>query len=315
MRTVFYIFRWVITLSVTIVIGFFGGAGLMKTFLFFHPLTPQTQAVQKVLDIQTSPSPTVLTQSPDLQQAVDGALLGTKGTYAVVFKNLSTGETFSQNDTREYETASLYKLWVMAAVYRQIAEGKINKTDILKEDITTLNQKFKIASESAERTEGSVTTTVQDALRKMITYSDNYSALILTAKIRLSSVSNFLTSSGFSQSHVGTGGKNPSSTAHDIALFFEKLYRGELTDQESTREMLDLLKAQQLNGKIPKYLPSSLAIAHKTGELDGYSHDGGIIYTPQGNYILVILSESTSRQQADERLAGISKAVYTYVTH
>ena len=85
-----------------------------------------------------------------------------------------------------------------------------------------------------------------------------------------------------------------------------------MTDQVYTDKMLTLLKRQRLNGKLPKYLPKQSIIAHKTGELDSYSHDAGIVYAPPGEYIIVVLSETTSRAQADERIALLSQSVYKY---
>jgi beta-lactamase class A len=53
-------------------------------------------------------------------------------------------------------------------------------------------------------------------------------------------------------------------------------------------------------------------MAHKTGELGQVSHDGGIVYTEKGDYIIVVLSESTLPKGAEERIANISKDVYAY---
>ena len=63
---------------------------------------------------------------------------------------------------------------------------------------------------------------------------------------------------------------------------------------------------------MPKYLPSDTLIAHKTGELDSFSHDSGIVYTPNGNYIIVVMSDSTNPKGAEDRIANISKSVYDY---
>ncbi len=76
--------------------------------------------------------------------------------------------------------------------------------------------------------------------------------------------------------------------------------------------MLVLLKKQRLNEKIPKYIPEGIAIAHKTGELDLFSHDAGIVYTPKDTYIIVVLSENDFRTEANEQIANISKNVYNY---
>lgn len=83
---------------------------------------------------------------------------------------------------------------------------------------------------------------------------------------------------------MGINGENPTTTSFDIALFFEKLYKGELANEENTQKMLDLLKKQELNNKLSKYLPEEIDVAHKTGEIGWFSHDAGIVYTNYGDY-------------------------------
>ena len=91
------------------------------------------------------------------------------------------------------------------------------------------------------------------------------------------------------------------------------LYRLEkLADEQYTGLMVDLLKGQKLNEKLPKYLPKGTAVAHKTGEIGWFSHDVGIVYSPSGDYIIVVLSESESPAGANDRIAQVSKAVYEY---
>ncbi|MBI3981082.1 serine hydrolase, partial [Candidatus Microgenomates bacterium] len=102
------------------------------------------------------------------------------------------------------------------------------------------------------------------------------------------------------------------STANDIALFFEKLYRGEIGNQETNQEMINLLKQQKLKNKVPKYLPKETVVAHKTGELGLFTHDAGIVFGRKTNYLITILSESNSPIGAEERIAKVSQAVYDY---
>lgn len=253
-------------------------------------------------------------QKQTLESAVTGALLNVKGTYAVAIKNLETGESFYQNQDKFFEAGSLYKLWVMATVFKQIREGKLTEDQVLTQGIAALNKKFSIDPELAEQTEGTISLTVHDALNQMITISHNYAALLLTEKIRLSSVAAFVKENNLSNSAVGTNGGSPVATSSDIALFLEKLYKGELANEQYTKSMLDLLKKQQLNGGLSKYLPERTIVAHKTGEIGWYKHDAGIVYTNKGNYIIVIMSESESPTGAQERIAQISKTVYEYFT-
>lgn len=258
----------------------------------------------------------IVKPSDSLENVVQNALEGTKGLYGIVIKNLKTGESYYSNKHKIYEPGSLYKLWVMAVVYKQIQAGTLKEDQVLSEDVATLNDKFKIDPDLAELTDGAVTFSLHDALNQMITISHNYAALLLTEQVKLSSVASFLKENGFNESTVGTDGGFPTSTPYDIALFFEKLYKGELVNEQYTKEMIDLLKNQQLNDKLPKYLPQDIDVAHKTGEINFATHDAGIVYAPNGeDYIIVVLSDSNSPPGATDRIAEVSKVVYNYFTN
>lgn len=252
--------------------------------------------------------------SPALQDTVEKSLEGTTGFYGVAIKNLKTKEAYYTNEHRIFQSGSIYKLWVMATVFKQIREGSLTGDEVLSEGVAELNQKFSIDPDSAELTEGTITFTVNEALKQMITISHNYAALILTEKVKLSSVATFLKETGLNESAVGTNGGSPTTTASDVALFFEKLYKGELANEQYTKEMMDLLKAQQLDGGLPKYLPDNLEVAHKTGEIDWFKHDAGIVFSPSGDYIIVVMSETKSPLGAQDRIGLVSKAAYEYFT-
>lgn len=239
-------------------------------------------------------------------------LTGTSGSYGIAVMNLQTNENFFLNEHRKFKTASLYKLWVMSEAYRQIENNTLIKSTYLTDDVVSINKRFNIATESAEKTEGSVSMTVEDALSRMITYSDNYSALLLSTKLKLSNINSFLKLNQFIDSKVGT--TLPITSAFDMVRFFEKLYRNEFYGIKSNTEMLALLKNQKIKRKLPRYLPTNTAIAHKTGELDGLTHDAGIVYSPSGDYIIVVLSESNDPKGAEEKIARISEGIYNLIT-
>ena len=251
-------------------------------------------------------------EASGLADIIQNELKDVKGDYAIVVSNLKTGESYTFNEHKVFDSGSLYKLWVMGEVYEQIKEGKLSEDQVVSEEISILNEKFKISSESAELTEGKIELPVNVALQRMITISDNYSALLLTWKLRLSKVKAFLGAHGFMESKVGGADELPTTTAYDIALYFEQLYKGELGDADITSKMIALLKGQKLNGKLPKYLPKGTIVAHKTGELGLITHDAGIIYSSKGDYIIVVLSETPRPADAEEKIAQISKAVYDY---
>lgn len=256
---------------------------------------------------EITPTPTIFESK--LQALVLEALDETSGTYGIVIKNLKTGESYQQLEHREFEAASLYKLWIMVETFEQIKQGRLSEEEVLSEEVKILNEKFDIASETAELTEGTVSMPVSEAIDKMITISHNYAALLLSAKIRLSAVKKFLEGNGFSESKISVP---PKTTAADLALFFEKLYRGELVDREFSDRMIEILSRQKLADRIPKYLPEGTRVAHKTGEIGQLRHNAGIVFSKNGDYIIVVLSESNAPPAAAERIAQVSKNVWEY---
>ena len=267
--------------------------------VFVSPLATSVSSVHQVIQSITKDR---------LAKVVDLSLAGTQGTYGIVIKNLKTGESYTRNENMKFDSASIYKLWVLGAVYEKIHNGELSGGEVLSRDATELNKMFDIASEAAELTDGTITMKVDDAIERMITVSDNYSALLLASKIRNSKISSFIEKQGFTDSSLG---EPPETSPEDIALFYEKLYKGEIIDEQTSAEMLEILKRQQLNDVIPKYLPENIDVAHKTGEFDGYKHDAGIIYG-KDPILIVVLSESNSPQGAADRIADLSRNIFNY---
>lgn len=249
------------------------------------------------------------TNNKELAQTVTGSLEGTKGTYAIAIKNMKTGEEYYQNENQLFDSASLYKLWVMGTVFEQLEDGTLTMDKPIKADVKRINEIYDIDPEFAELTEGTLNFTVQSALEQMITISHNYAALSLAVTVKNSNMKKFLTTYNMSQT---TSSSPPQTNAHDILLFYEQLYKGEIVSPEASANMIEILKRQKLNDRIPKYLPEGTIVAHKTGELGGVKHDAGIVYSPKGDYIFVAMSKSDSPQAAAERIALLSQSVYDY---
>ena len=55
--------------------------------------------------------------------------------------------------------------------------------------------------------------------------------------------------------------------------------------------MLDTLQQQKISYLIPSGFPTDTQIAHKTGLLNNYLHDAGILYDNNNAYTLIILLE------------------------
>lgn len=190
-------------------------------------------------------------------------------TAGVFLQDLSNGNFVGENDSVVFESASLYKLFVAYETYRRIDLGIHTAEEI-------------IDTEEGPRS-------IDYCLEASITLSNNACGRALRELVRANvEPLPSLAEAGF----VGTSLVNdyPTTSAKDVALLFEKLYVGSDLSQTSNNQFLENLTNQQVNNRIPAGLPQDVKVAHKTGDLEGYSHDGGIIYSPKGNYILVVMS-------------------------
>ena len=246
-----------------------------------------TRAVKRTLEQVTSPIYPLVLKDLDILN------------YAIAIKNLETGETFYHNENKKFEAASLYKIWAMGTAFELISEGRLSE-----------NQPEKSEEEKKkELEERQVKYKVIDAIESMITISDNYAALLISSRSGNANIASFLKEYELKGSNYG---RPPETTAFDLSLILEKIYKGDVVDKEYSQRMIDILKSQRLNDRIPKYLPDSVEVAHKTGELGGNKHDGGIVFSPNGDYIIVVLSETKDPSIASEKIAKFSKSIFDY---
>jgi beta-lactamase class A len=78
--------------------------------------------------------------------------------------------------------------------------------------------------------------------------------------------------------------------------------------------MLNILEDQRFNEMIPKYLPSEVRVAHKTGSITALHHDSGLVMLPNGEkYVLILLSSDLlDFDKGTEQLALASKIIFDY---
>lgn len=230
------------------------------------------------------------------------------GDYGIYIKDLKRGITYQINADQRFETASLYKLAVLFKAYDAINRGDLKKDDVLTEDASTLDQILLPEGETGY-SYGTVSYNVADALKAMITVSDNYSALLIANKLGWQNIDDFLHQQkieGFDLVYH----EQPTATAEAVGKLLEPVFRNTAVNSQSSQEMIDLLLAQEVNDRIPKYLPEGIKVAHKTGELDNFRHDAGIVYGKNSSYIFVFLSETPAPQDAVENIAQLSKKMY-----
>ena len=78
----------------------------------------------------------------------------------------------------------------------------------------------------------------------------------------------------------------PSQTAR----LFELLYRGRAVSPALDSAAVEMLRANQDATKLARWLPDTVPIAHKTGEVDQSRNDCGIIYGPAAPVVVCAMT-------------------------
>jgi beta-lactamase class A len=104
-------------------------------------------------------------------------------------------------------------------------------------------------------------------------------------------------------------GKSNKICAGEMGRLMAAMYRGEVISKAASDAMLEILSCQQLNNKIPLLLPLDFQVAHKTGEVDGVSHDVGIVYAEQP-FVVAFTSSEVDAGQYNCLIASISKRLF-----
>ena len=107
------------------------------------------------------------------------------------------------------------------------------------------------------------------------------------------------------------------TTADDMALLLDKIYQRKLGNKNISDQCISVLKLTRMNDRIPKHLPPEITVAHKTGLENGICHDAGIVFTPKGDFIIVVLTKHANPNSvpSKEFIAKISLHAYKHSKH
>jgi beta-lactamase class A len=98
--------------------------------------------------------------------------------------------------------------------------------------------------------------------------------------------------------------------ASDLAQLLVLMLNGSVVNEGASQQMLDLLARQKIYGGLPELLPEG-SVAHKTGYLeDGVVNDAGVIYTPRGPMVAVVLTEGIGEEAAYDITSQIGLLLY-----
>ncbi|MDE2489300.1 MAG: serine hydrolase [Elusimicrobia bacterium] len=242
------------------------------------------------------------------------------GRVSVYLKDLRTGRTWTRNPDDLYPAASLIKLPIIISTFYRMRDGGLSLDDTL-----TLTRSSRVGGSGSLKwyPDGSKFT-VRQLLIHMVTESDNTATKMILDRLGLGYVQQQFPRMGLLYTGIYASGMSLRSgrvehenytTAREMEMLLEKIYRGQAVDKASSALMLDILKMPHEGiSRLAKGLPPGWEIAHKTGLERRACHDAAIFFTPNGDYAMVVLTgQNRSYKEAKEfitRLGHVTFADY-----
>lgn len=267
-----------------------------------------------------------------LKGILENNLKDKKGYYSIYIEDLMDGENYTLNEKESFPAASLYKLYLMAAVLKEVEGGSLSLDTKISDTKSRLAEVFGELDFGYEDAPAKITYTIDEILIRIGRISDNFASIMLLEKIGRGNLLSVIRELGAQNTIIEY--PTPKTQASDIAIFFKKLYLKEVINRPVSEEIKKYLSLNSLNNRIPAKLPKDgqnhpegWEVIHKTGELSRLRHDAGLIYikdepdlsaTESADlvsraYVIVLLSKDLADEnEGVETLANISRDVYEY---
>jgi len=303
-----------------IVIGYFTPGPNPSTAL---RITGKYKLVSPLLLCSTTPSSNV---SPykDLQSQINGIITVAKNAgdatdVSVYFADFS-GHWVSVNETESYAPASLLKVPIMIAYFKENEADPGTLSRLLTYDGTSdANVSEEIKSNNYLKPG---TYTVQQLINAMIVDSDNNAADLLFANVDKTFITEVFTDLGLTVLPGGDANAD-NMTAKQYSYFFRILYNSTYLTPEDSEKALELLTQADFPQGIPATVPAGSQVAQKFGERSVFDnnnqlierelHDCGIVYLPGKPYILCIMTRGSDFGQLTTLIDQIGTTVYKKV--
>lgn len=254
-----------------------------------------------------------------LEKRIRSQIRHFRGQAGIFIKDLDSGLEFSYAKDKPFPSASLPKVPIMAACFIAAQQGKI---DLGRNIELRSTDKLPGSGELKDMPAGSLFS-IKKLLELMIRDSDNTAANILTGLLGIDYLNASFKSFGMEHTELSRRiadygmrdkGIENYTTADDMAVLLEKIYRGRLGNRRISQECMETLKLTRTNDRIPRLLPAGLPVAHKTGLENGVCHDAGIVFTPKGNFLICVLTRHVNSNSGPSKrfIARISLYVYRY---
>ena len=236
---------------------------------------------------------------------------------SVYYKSLTTDQLF-YNYSGQMPAASLIKVFILAEAMDEVKAGNYKLEDEYKIKGSDIVE----GSPALQNKPAGTKISFGTLLEKMITVNDNTATNMLIDILGMDTINEYIQAKGYEDTVLSRkmmeveaqkAGKENYTSVNDLVNIFERLYNNKCVSADYDKKMLQLLKEQKANNKIPALLPKNIIIAHTDGDLPGVQNDCGIVYAKE-NYILAIMTDgSIDKSKTLKTINQISSIIYNSV--
>jgi len=246
----------------------------------------------------------------------------------VGFKDLKEGKELYYNRKQKFLLASVFKIPVLIALYKQQELGKININShyVIREEDIMRDTETQQGSGIIKELSPGIEMSIRDIAILMMTISDNNATDIIMRLVGSENIKKTLKDLDALDTQASVSTKdivfssipeitgNNYSTPEDMVKILDSLYTKTYLTKESCEDIISIMKRCQTGlARIPKYLPIDVKVAHKTGTISGpinAINDSGIIFTRDRDYILsVFVSQYNIREEGISELNEFNKNI------
>ena len=235
-----------------------------------------------------------------------------KAAVSVYCRPLDGGDDFFYRD-RVMPSASLIKVPIMACVFRKEKEGQLSFDATYPVYGSVEGGSF---YDLPEGTEVSLRTLVFH----MIVESDNTCTNMLIDVLGFDAVNEEIRRQGMEHTllrrkmmdfEAARQGKENVTSPGDMGRLFLRLASGTCVDGRRDEAMRAILAQQEDNCILPAQIPNTVAVEHKTGELDGIYHDCGLVWKQGRPYVCCLMADGIVHEaQAIYDMSYLARFLY-----
>lgn len=283
-----------------------------ETLDFVHPLLtcsiPDRKEFNEFLNLE-SKIQNIITKEKELKKASE---------ISVYYRDLDRGKWFGINEAEKYIPASLLKVSLMIAYFKQAENNPKILQEKLYYDGSFDDNKIETI-EPSEKIKANQSYSIEDLIRFMVVNSDNNASHLLF---------NRLNRNLFNEIYTDLSLPIPSSkepfenmNAKSYSLFFRVLYNSTYLSRELSSRALSLLTKSDFSRGLRSGIPQDVTIAHKFGEAtvtfaDGFVdhhelHDCGIVYS-KNPFFICIMTKGDNFQNLESSIANIAKGTWDF---